>query len=75
MWLGVWLIASLFAVAVLAVALVAWIVLPLLQIARAAQRFQEEVGPLAAEISRGAAEAGDRAGEPPGTRQSEPPSD
>lgn len=61
MWIGVWLIASLFAVTVLAIAVVAWIVLPGVQIARAAQRFQEEAGSLTAEISRGAATAGERA--------------
>jgi hypothetical protein len=58
-WILVWLLATLVTLVFLGAALAA-MVSSMLQVGRAAQRFQDEVGGLAADISRGAARAGDR---------------
>jgi hypothetical protein len=58
-WLLVWIIASGVSIAALGVFL-ASMGAQLLQLMRAARRFQEEVGGLAAEISRGSARASQR---------------
>jgi hypothetical protein len=59
-WLLVWVIASGVSIAVLCVFL-ASMGSQALQLTRAARRFQEEVAPLAADISRGSRRASDRA--------------
>jgi hypothetical protein len=59
-WITIWLIASAVCVVVLALACFVWIVQPSLEIARAGTQFQEEIGSLTADISRGAARASDR---------------
>ena len=58
-WILVWLLATLATLVVIGVFLAAT-VSSMLQVGRAAQRFQDEVAPLAADISRGTARAGDR---------------
>lgn len=58
-WILVWLLATLVTIVVLG-AFLAAMVSSALQVGRAAQRFQDEVGGFAADISRGAARAGDR---------------
>lgn len=58
-WILAWLLATLVTLVVLG-AFLAAMVSSALQVGRAAQRFQDEVGGLAADISRGAARAGDR---------------
>ncbi|MEP6758057.1 MAG: hypothetical protein ABJB55_02565 [Actinomycetota bacterium] len=67
MWIAVVLLASLVTVMFVG-AFLAFLVSELLQVGRAAQRFQDEVGDLAADISRGASRAGERADglRPPG---------
>ena len=60
MWIFAWLMATLVTLVVFAAFLAAF-VSSIIQIGRAAQRFQDDVGTLAADISRGAARAGDRA--------------
>jgi hypothetical protein len=58
-WLLVWIFASAFSIAILCLCL-SFMGYHLVQLTRAAKRFQEEVAPLAAEISRGSSRAGDR---------------
>lgn len=58
-WVFAWLMAT-FVTLVVFGAFLASMVSAALQLGRAAQRFQREVGSLAADISRGAARAGDR---------------
>jgi hypothetical protein len=58
-WILVWIIVSGVSIAALCVFL-ASMGSQLLQLSRAARRFQEEVAPIAAEISRGSSRAGDR---------------
>jgi hypothetical protein len=58
-WLLVWIIVSGVSIAALCVFL-ASMGSQLLQLSRAARRFQEDVAPIAAEISRGSTRAGDR---------------
>jgi len=58
-WILAWLLATLVTLVVLG-AFLAAMVSAALQVGRAAQRFQDEVGGLATDISRGAARAGDR---------------
>jgi hypothetical protein len=58
-WLLVWIIASGFAIALICVFL-AFLGYHAVQVARAARRFQEDVGGLAAEISRGSRRASER---------------
>ena len=58
-WILAWLLATLVTIVVLG-AFLAAMVSSALQVGRAAQRFQDEVGGLAADISQGAARAGDR---------------
>ena len=58
-WILAWLLATLVTLVVLG-AFLAAMVSSALQVGRAAQRFQDEVGGLADDISRGAARAGDR---------------
>jgi hypothetical protein len=58
-WLLVWILASGVAIAALCIFL-ASMGSQLLQLIRAARRFQEEVAPLAADISRGANRASER---------------
>jgi hypothetical protein len=58
-WLLVWILASGVSIAVLCIFLAA-MGSQLLQLTRAARRFQEEVAPLAADISRGADRASQR---------------
>jgi hypothetical protein len=74
-WLLVWIIASGVSIAALCVFL-ASMGSQLLQVGRAAKRFQEEVAPLAAEISRGSSRAGDRVSslQAPGQRSGKTPS-
>jgi hypothetical protein len=60
-WLLVWLLATLITVVVL-LAVLASMASAIVQLGRAAQRFQREVGGLASDISRSAARAGDHAG-------------
>jgi hypothetical protein len=59
-WIFAWLMASLLTLVVLG-AFFASLAAAALQVGRAAQRFQAETAELTAEISRGAARAGDRA--------------
>ena len=59
-WILAWLLATLVTIVVLG-AFLASMVSSMLQVGRAAQRFQDEVGGLAADISRGAARAGGHA--------------
>ena len=58
-WLAIWLISTLVVVVVLAFFL-AHLASQGLQLGRAAQRFQRETAEIVADISRGAARAGDR---------------
>jgi len=58
-WLLVWIIASGFAIALICLCL-AFLGYHAVQVARAARRFQEDVGGLAAEISRGSRRASER---------------
>ena len=58
-WLLVWILASGVSIAVLCVFL-ASMGSQMLQLTRAARRFQEEVAPLAADISRGSNRASER---------------
>jgi hypothetical protein len=58
-WLLVWIIASGVSIAALCIFL-ASMAAQALQLTRAARRFQEEVGPIAAEISRGSNRASER---------------
>ena len=58
-WLLVWILASGVSIAVLCIFL-ASMGSQLLQLTRAARRFQEEVGGLAADISRGSRRASER---------------
>ena len=58
-WLLVWIIASGVSIALLCIFL-ASMGSQLLQLTRAARRFQEEVAPLASDISRGANRASER---------------
>jgi hypothetical protein len=67
LWLFVWLVATLVTVVVVC-AFLASMAASILQLGRAARRFQDEVGALAADISRGAARAGERAGRLQGPR-------
>jgi len=60
MWILVWLLATLVTLVFLG-AFMASMVSAMLQVGRAAQRFQDEVGSLAADISRGATRAGEHA--------------
>jgi hypothetical protein len=59
-WIFAWLMASLVTIVVLG-AFMASMVSAALQLGRAAQRFQRDIGELTDDISRGAARAGDRA--------------
>ena len=59
-WIFVWLMAT-FVTLVVMGAFLASMASAALQLGRAAQRFQREIGELADDISRGAARAGDRA--------------
>jgi hypothetical protein len=63
-WIAVWLLASIVCVVVLAITVFVWIVQPSLEIARAGKQFQDELAPLTADISRGAARASDRTARP-----------
>jgi hypothetical protein len=67
-WLLVWIIASGVSIAVLCVFL-ASMGSQALQLTRAARRFQEEVAPLAGDISRGSRRASDRAANLPTPRK------
>ena len=58
-WLLVWILASGVSIAVLCIFL-ASMGSQMLQLTRAARRFQEEVAPLAADISRGSNRASER---------------
>jgi len=58
-WLLVWILASGFAIALVCVCL-AFLVSHMLQLIRDARRFQEEVTPLANDISRGSNRASQR---------------
>ena len=58
-WLLVWILASAVSIAVLCIFL-ASMGSQLLQLTRAARRFQEEIAPLAADISRGSNRASER---------------
>jgi type II secretory pathway pseudopilin PulG len=60
-WIAVWLLASLVTLMLVGVFL-AFLVSQLLQVGRAAQRFQDEVGGLASDISRSASRAEEHAG-------------
>lgn len=60
MWILAWLLATLVTLLLLG-AFLASMVSSMLQVGRAAQRFQDEVGGLAADISRGAARASEHA--------------
>jgi len=60
MWILAWLLATLVTLVVLG-AFLASMVSSMVQVGRAAQRFQDEVGGLAADISRDAARASDHA--------------
>jgi hypothetical protein len=59
-WLAIWLISTLVVIVVFGVFL-AQLAAQGLQLGRAAQRFQRETAEIVADISRGAARAGDRA--------------
>ena len=59
-WIFAWLIATFVTLVVLG-AFLASFVSSFLQLGRAAQRFQDELGSLAADISRGASRVEDRA--------------
>jgi hypothetical protein len=61
-WIFAWVLASVITLVVLG-AFLASMVSSMLQVGRAAQRFQDEVGGLAADISRGASRAGDHTAE------------
>ena len=59
-WIFVWLMAT-FVTLVVMGAFLASMASAAIQLGRAAQRFQREIGELTGDISRGAARAGDRA--------------
>jgi len=59
-WIFAWLMASFVTLVVLG-AFLASMVSAAVQLGRSAQRFQRDVGEITADISRGAARAGDRA--------------
>jgi hypothetical protein len=59
-WIFAWLIATFVTLVVLG-AFLASMVSAAVQLGRAAQRFQRDVGEITTDISRGAARAGDRA--------------
>jgi len=67
-WVFAWLMAT-FVTLVVLTAFFASMVSAALQLGRAAQRFQREIGSLAADISRGAARASERSARLSGPRR------
>ena len=60
-WLFVWLLVGVFTAVAFGAACWALVVRPAIMLGRTAQRLQDEMAPLAADIAREAERAGDRA--------------